>query len=54
MKAYQHVLIIIVIIILIFSLYGAGYGAIPFLLAAFYLGFLSVKEFQRFKKSRRW
>ncbi|MFC5604906.1 hypothetical protein [Sporosarcina koreensis] len=54
MKLYHHVLIIIVIIVLIFSLYGVGYGAVPFLLAALYLGCLSVKEFQRLKKSRRW
>lgn len=54
MKPYHHVLIIIVILILLFSLYGVGYGAVPFLLAAIYLGFLSVKEFQRYKKSRRW
>ncbi|MCG7343882.1 hypothetical protein MHZ92_07045 [Sporosarcina sp. ACRSL] len=54
MKLYHHMLIIIVIIILIISLYGAGYGAIPFLLAALYLGYVSVKEFQRLKKSRRW
>ena len=54
MKLYHHVLIIIVIIILLFSLYGVGYGAVPFLLAAIYLGCVSVKEFRRFKKSKRW
>jgi hypothetical protein len=54
MKLYHHVLIIIVILILLFSLYGVGYGAVPFLLAAIYLGYLSIQEFQRLKKSRRW
>ncbi|MDW0116409.1 hypothetical protein QTL97_05645 [Sporosarcina thermotolerans] len=54
MKLYHHIMIIIVIITLIFFLYGVGYGAIPFLLASLYLGFLSIKEFQRLKNSKRW
>ena len=45
MKLYHHVLIIIVILILLFSLYGVGYGAVPFLLAAIYLGFSVLKNF---------
>ncbi|MDW0113891.1 hypothetical protein QT711_11900 [Sporosarcina saromensis] len=54
MKLYHHILIIAVLLALVFFLYGAGLGAIPFMLASVYLGYLSIKEFQRVKKSKRW
>ncbi|GKV57981.1 hypothetical protein NCCP2222_39280 [Sporosarcina sp. NCCP-2222] len=54
MKTYHHAIIILIIIVLIYFMYGVGLGAIPFLLAASYLSCLSIKEFRRFKKSKRW
>lgn len=53
MKLYQHVLVIGIISLLIYFLYDEGFGAIPFSLASVYLGYLSIKEFQRFKQSKR-
>ncbi|MBE1555731.1 hypothetical protein [Sporosarcina limicola] len=53
MKLYHHLLIIAVIVTLIIFLYNDGFGAIPFLLAGIYLGFICVKEYRNFKKSKR-
>ncbi|WP_160117545.1 hypothetical protein [Filibacter tadaridae] len=53
MKLHQHIFIIVVLVILTILLYDKGFGAVPFLLAALYLGFISMKELKHFKKSKR-
>lgn len=53
MKPYHHVLIIASLVFLIILLYGDGFGAIPFFLAALYLISICVKELRHFKKSKR-
>ncbi len=53
MKPYHHVLIIASLVFLIILLYGDGFGAIPFFLAALYLISICLKELRHFKKSKR-
>ena len=53
MKLYHHFLIVTVLVILTILLYDEGFGAIPFLLAAIYLGYICMKEIMYYKKSKR-
>ncbi|WOV84642.1 hypothetical protein PGH26_01590 [Sporosarcina jeotgali] len=53
MKIALHLVIIITLIVLTYLLYGEGFGAIPFLLAAVYLLVISWKEFKRFRRTRK-
>lgn len=48
-----HLVIIIILIALTYLLYGKGFGAVPFLLAAVYLLVISGKEFKRFRTNRK-
>ncbi|BAQ09877.1 hypothetical protein OXB_1406 [Bacillus sp. OxB-1] len=53
MKYTVHLVVIIILVILTFLLYGNDLGAIPFLLAAIYLIYISVLEFRQFRRSKR-
>lgn len=53
MYSLKHFIIIIIIVLLIYFLYDDGLGAIPFLLAAIYLGWIVIKELKSLRKSKR-
>ena len=53
MKLRYHLIIVGVIIALIYWLYNDGLGAIPFLLAAVYLGVVSYFDYQKWKAEKR-
>ncbi|WP_342513259.1 hypothetical protein MKY34_00275 [Sporosarcina sp. FSL K6-1522] len=53
MKRSYHIVIIAILVILVFLLYGDGFGAIPFLLAAIYFGIIGIKELRHLNKSKR-
>lgn len=48
-----HLVIIITLIVLTYLLYGEGFGAVPFLLTAVYLFFISWTELKRFRSNRK-
>ncbi|WP_210470213.1 hypothetical protein [Sporosarcina sp. 6E9] len=53
MKVYQHIIIIIALTLFTVFFYKEGLGAIAFLLAAFYLTSLFIREFKRSKKDKK-
>ncbi|MFJ7934286.1 hypothetical protein [Sporosarcina sp. NPDC096371] len=53
MKRSKHIIMITIFILLVYFLYDDGLGAIPFLLAAIYLCWITIKEIQSLRKSKR-
>lgn len=53
MNLFKHIIIITVLVLLTYFLYGENLGAIPFLLTAIYLGWIVVKELKSLRKSKR-
>ncbi|WP_318616978.1 hypothetical protein [Sporosarcina sp. YIM B06819] len=53
MKRSKHIIIFTIFVLLLYFLYDDGLGAIPFLLAALYLGWIVIKELQSLRKSKR-
>ena len=52
MKWYYHAIIVTLLTIFTFFTYADGLGAIPFLVAAIYLGIISVSEFKKIKNEK--
>ncbi|HEY4566483.1 hypothetical protein GOP80_01855 [Planococcaceae bacterium Storch 2/2-2] len=53
MKLVCHAIIIVALVTLTILVYNDGLGAIPFLLAAIYLGTISIFEYRRLKNGKR-
>lgn len=52
MKVYQHIIIIVALVLFTILFYQYGFGSISFLLAAIYLGITFIKEVKRYMKSK--
>jgi len=52
MKAYQHIIIIVSLVLFTIIFYQDGYGSISFLFAAIYLCVIFIKEVKRYRKSK--
>jgi len=50
---YYHAIIITLLITLTLIFYNNGLGAIPFTIAAVYLGYLTISEYRNIKRSKR-
>jgi hypothetical protein len=53
MKVYQHIMIIVGLILFTVFFYKDGLGAIAFLMATFYLTSLFIREIKRSKKDKK-
>lgn len=52
MKVYQHVIIIVTLVLFTLFFYQEGFGSISFLLAAIYLAIIFIREVKRYKKGK--
>ena len=53
MRWYIHVIIIAIILTLTLIFYNSGLGTIPFTFAAVYMGYLTIAEYRKIKRSKR-
>ena len=53
MKVYQHIIIIVVLILFTIFFYKEGFGSIAFLLATLYLTMMFIREIKRSKNDKK-
>ena len=53
MKAYQHIIIIVALILFTIFFYKDGFGSIAFLLATIYLTMIFIREIRRSKNDKK-
>lgn len=51
-KLYHHIVIISILAILTYFLYGDGFGIIPFILTTIYLAYITYKEVKEWKNQK--
>lgn len=51
-KVYQHIMIILSLVLFMVFFYQDGFGSIAFLIAAIYLVFIFISEMRRYNKNK--